>query len=117
MRRFVHRGNKVGKEIDGEEQSVVNKVGRVLEVGVRESSLGEGREGEKYGPIFKTAFFFKPTIVFGSKEAVEEFKSFEASLPADEGRCRRRLELQDREDFFFDFSQKSVVKKSRRRRG
>jgi len=47
VRRFVHRGNKVGKEIDGEEQSVVNKVGRVLEVGVRESSLREGRDGEK----------------------------------------------------------------------
>ena len=39
---------------------------------------------KKYGPIFKTAFFFKPTIAFGSKEAVDEFKSFEASLPADE---------------------------------
>ena len=37
-----------------------------------------------YGPVFKTGFFFKPAIVFGSKEAVEEFRSFEASLPADE---------------------------------
>ena len=34
----------------------------------------------KYGPVFKTAFFFKPTIAFGSKEAVEEFKSFEAEF-------------------------------------
>ena len=37
----------------------------------------------KYGPVFKTGFFFKPAIVFGSREAVEAFREFEASLPAD----------------------------------
>ena len=65
--------------------------GRVGLFGVRETleylmdsnAFGETRV-KKYGPIFKTAFFFKPTIAFGSKEAVDEFKSFEASLPADE---------------------------------
>ena len=34
--------------------------------------------------MFKTGFFFKPAIVFGSKEAIEEYRAFEASLPADE---------------------------------
>jgi hypothetical protein len=34
--------------------------------------------------VFKTGFFFKPAIVFGSKEAIEEYRAFEASLPADE---------------------------------
>jgi len=37
----------------------------------------------KYGPVFKTGFFFKPAVVFGSREAVEEFREFETSLPAD----------------------------------
>ena len=37
----------------------------------------------KYGPVFKTGFFFKPAVVFGSREAVEAFREFEASLPAD----------------------------------
>ena len=39
---------------------------------------------EMYGPVFKTGFFFKPAIVFGSKEAIEEYGQFEATLPADE---------------------------------
>jgi cytochrome P450 len=38
---------------------------------------------EKYGPVFKTAFFFKPAVVFGSAEAIREFKEFEGDLPAD----------------------------------
>ena len=38
---------------------------------------------QKYGPVFKTGFFFKPAIVFGSREAVEEFRQFEGILPAD----------------------------------
>jgi hypothetical protein len=29
-------------------------------------------------PSFKTGFFFKPAIVFGSKEAMEEYRTFEA---------------------------------------
>ena len=37
----------------------------------------------KYGPVFKTGFFFKPAIVFGSRAAVEEYKTFESTLPAD----------------------------------
>ena len=37
----------------------------------------------KYGPIFKTGIFFKPAIVFGSREAVEAFREFESELPAD----------------------------------
>ena len=36
-----------------------------------------------YGPVFKTAFFFKPAVVFGSPEAIREFKEFEGDLPAD----------------------------------
>ena len=40
---------------------------------------------ERYGPVFKTAFFFKPAIVFGSASAIEEFKTFEHLLPADAG--------------------------------
>ena len=28
-----------------------------------------------YGPVFKTAFFFKPAVVFGSPEAIREFKA------------------------------------------
>jgi hypothetical protein len=39
---------------------------------------------DMYGPVFKTGFFFKPAIVFGSKQSIEEYKMFEASLPADE---------------------------------
>ena len=42
------------------------------------------RRVERYGPIFKTALFFKPAIVFGSREAVREFLKFEGELPADE---------------------------------
>jgi hypothetical protein len=37
----------------------------------------------KYGPVFKTGIFFKPAIVFGSREAVEAFREFESELPAD----------------------------------
>ena len=37
----------------------------------------------KYGPVFKTGFFFKPAVVFGSREAVEAFREFESGLPAD----------------------------------
>lgn len=39
---------------------------------------------QMYGPVFKTGFFFKPAVVFGSTEAIEEYRAFEASLPADE---------------------------------
>ena len=42
------------------------------------------RRVERYGPTFKTAMFFKPAVVFGSKDAVREFLTFEAELPADE---------------------------------
>jgi cytochrome P450 len=42
------------------------------------------RRVEAYGPVFKTGFFFKPAIVFGSAEAIEEYKRFEGELPADE---------------------------------
>jgi len=35
--------------------------------------------------VFKTGFFFKPAIIFGSKESMEEYRTFEAGLPV--GRC------------------------------
>ena len=45
VHRFVHRGNKVGQTIANDEgQDVVNKVGRVLEAGVRESVLAKKKE-------------------------------------------------------------------------
>jgi len=28
--------------------------------------------------VFKTGFFFKPAIIFGSKESMEEYRTFEA---------------------------------------
>lgn len=42
------------------------------------------RRVERYGDVFKTAFFFKKAIVFGSREAVREYKEFEHELAADE---------------------------------
>ena len=48
VHRFVHRGNKVGQTIANDEgQDVVNKVGRVLEAGVRESVLAKKKR--KFG--------------------------------------------------------------------
>ena len=84
---FLH---ELGVKFRNEDESKMPP-GRVGLFGIREtleylldSNKFVETRVEKYGPIFKTAFFFKPTIAFGSKEAVEEFKSFEASLPADE---------------------------------
>jgi len=84
---FLH---ELGVKLRNEDESKMPP-GRVGLFGIREtleylldSNKFVETRVEKYGPIFKTAFFFKPTIAFGSKEAVEEFKSFEASLPADE---------------------------------
>lgn len=37
----------------------------------------------KHGPVFKTAIFFKPAIVFGTRDALREFRAFEAALEAD----------------------------------
>ena len=80
----------LGKRLRKEEAMTLPP-GRVGLFGVREtleylmdSNAFVEKRVAKYGPMFKTAFFFKPTIAFGSKEAVEEFKSFERSLPADE---------------------------------
>ena len=39
---------------------------------------------EQYGPVFKTGFFFKPAIMFGSREAIQEYRAFEGTLSADE---------------------------------
>ena len=86
---FLHTlGVKLRKETGREAQMPPGRVGlfgvrETLEYLMDSNAFVETRV-KKYGPIFKTAFFFKPTIAFGSKEAVDEFKSFEASLPADE---------------------------------
>ena len=85
---FDALGKRLRKE---DEKAMTLPPGRVGLFGVREtleylmdSNAFVEKRVAKYGPMFKTAFFFKPTIAFGSKEAVEEFKSFERSLPADE---------------------------------
>ena len=85
---FDALGKRLRKE---DEKAMTLPPGRVGLFGVREtleylmdSNAFVEKRVAKYGPVFKTAFFFKPTIAFGSKEAVEEFKSFEGSLPADE---------------------------------
>jgi hypothetical protein len=44
VRKFVHRGNKVGTVVDHARERVVNTVGRVLEVGVRESLIEGGEK-------------------------------------------------------------------------
>ena len=86
---FLHKlGVKLRKETGREAKMPPGRVGlfgvrETLEYLMDSNAFVETRV-KKYGPIFKTAFFFKPTIAFGSKEAVDEFKSFEASLPADE---------------------------------
>jgi hypothetical protein len=75
-----------GAEEDEEEQEDAKSMGSALEnvicctdfnvcVDYRLAAL-------RHGPVFKTGFFFKPAIVFGSQESIEEFRAFEADLPA-----------------------------------
>ena len=83
-------GQAIGTLARGERGATLPP-GRVGALGVRETLeyLADSngfvrRRVERYGPIFKTALFFKPAIVFGSREAVREFLKFEGELPADE---------------------------------
>jgi cytochrome P450 len=83
-------GQAIGERVRGETGSTLPP-GRVGLLGVRETLeyLGDAngfieRRRQKYGDVFKTAMFFKPAVVFGSKESVREFMTFEGSLPADE---------------------------------
>jgi len=83
-------GQAIGERVRGESRLTLPP-GRVGLFGVRETLeyLGDAngfieRRRQKYGDVFKTALFFKPAVVFGSKESVREFMTFEGDLPADE---------------------------------
>ena len=83
-------GQAIGTLARGERGATLPP-GRVGALGVRETLeyLADSngfvrRRVERYGPIFKTALFFKPAIVFGGRDAVREFLTFEGELPADE---------------------------------
>jgi len=83
-------GQALGERLRGETRMNLPP-GRVGAFGVRETleylrdpNAFVATRVAKYGPVFKTGFFFKPAVVFGSRDAVSEFKSFESALPADE---------------------------------
>ena len=88
--RAFDLGQAIGELARGE-RGVTLPPGRVGAIGVRETLeyLADSngfvrRRVERYGPVFKTAMFFKPAIVFGGRDAVREFLTFEGELPADE---------------------------------
>ena len=81
VHRFVHRGNKVGQTIANDEgQDVVNKVGRVLEAGVRGERVSE-EEREKTWFERKQLVLRRKSLT-GKNDPASGMKEDDVVLPA-----------------------------------
>ena len=80
VHRFVHRGNKVGQTIANDEgQDVVNKVGRVLEAGVRESVLAKKKEKIRFE---RKQLVLRRKSLTGKNDPASGMKEDDVVLPA-----------------------------------